>query len=826
MAVSGWFARSFGGLALLVLLAACQSEEDRAAGHFASAQELLAAGDAPRAIVELRNALQLAPLLHEARAMLAATLLESGDLVGAYAQYAGLAELQPENVDAQVAVARILMSQGDWEGLATALAEAQRFGAEDPRVVALALALDYRRAVEAGNDTQRAVLARQAEAQRAANPDDPALVRIAIDRAVQTGQADEALAQIEALLAQQPRDYDIQATRLRLLLERGDLDGIAEQFRRMIALFPEDAALASDFLQWYLSREDLAGAEALLRDRAAAGGPAADEARLALVELLRASQGAEVALAEMDRMIAEAGEQPSADLYRAARASILFTEGERAAALESLAALLATAQPSDQTRRIMVLTAEMRQADGDRAGAEALVAQVLEEDAAQVDALRLRAGWRIADDRPGEAIIDLRTALNQAPDDVRLLTAMARAHQRDGSIELASEMLGRAVEVNPTDPETALQYAGFLRDQGRSEVAREVAYRAWQGNPGDVRLLEFLSALALAEDDRALAAEILSVLRSSETPQARDAADQFESALFVAQGRVDEAVALLAARAEAAEDRAPWILLQADALREAEREAEALALVVAALAEAPESRPLLLARAALERNTGDAATAEAIYRSLLEASPADTEAAAQLYGMLDAEGREAEAEALLDAALTAAPQSAGLLWARASRLQEAGDLAGAIAIYEALYADDSGNQVVANNLASLLAMTAQDAAQAERALRIARRFRASDRPEFQDTYGWALHRAGDSAGALAPLAAAAAALPDDPVVQYHHAAVLAAVGQSEAAQEVLARALPLFEGRALPQAEAALALRDALAAAPVAPAAPAPPAAP
>ena len=57
---------------------------------------------------------------------------------------------------------------------------------------------------------------------------------------------------------------------------------------------------------------------------------------------------------------------------------------------------------------------------------------------------------------------------------------------------------------------------------------------------------------------------------------------------------------------------------------------------------------------------------------------------------------------MLDAALTAQPTSGTLRWIKAGELEKAGDIDGAIAVYEALYAEDSNNPVIANNLASLI----------------------------------------------------------------------------------------------------------------------------
>lgn len=89
-------------LALCAVLAACQSSEEKAEGHFAAAQSLLAEGDTPRALVELRNTLDNKQDHIEARLTLARLLREQGDLAGAWSQYQTLAQQRPDDITIRV----------------------------------------------------------------------------------------------------------------------------------------------------------------------------------------------------------------------------------------------------------------------------------------------------------------------------------------------------------------------------------------------------------------------------------------------------------------------------------------------------------------------------------------------------------------------------------------------------------------------------------------------------------------------------------------------------------------------------------------------------
>ena len=155
--------------------------------------------------------------------------------------------------------------------------------------------------------------------------------------------------------------------------------------------------------------------------------------------------------------------------------------------------------------------------------------------------------------------------------------------------------------------------------------------------------------------------------------------------------------------------------------------------------------------------------------------------------------RQDEAGKVLEDAVTALPDAAELQWARAGLLERGGDVAGAIAVYEALYAKDSSNLIIANNLASLLSTHFDDAESLERAERIARRLRDSTVPPYQDTYGWIEFRRGHLDEALPAVESAAAALTDDPQVQYHLGMIYVALNRDAAALEQFDKALALVK---------------------------------
>ena len=171
--------------------------------------------------------------------------------------------------------------------------------------------------------------------------------------------------------------------------------------------------------------------------------------------------------------------------------------------------------------------------------------------------------------------------------------------------------------------------------------------------------------------------------------------------------------------------------------------------------------------------------------------------------MLQRTGKSAEATEVLNNGIEATNGHGQLMWMRAAELERAQDFDGAIEIYETLYERDSSNQIVANNLASLITTHREDAESLERAFNIARRLRGTEQPAFQDTYGWIAYRRGDYEEALTYLEPAAEALSQDPLVQFHLGMTYVALEDAEKARETLKRAIELGDGSGLPQMDRA-----------------------
>jgi len=619
------------------------------------------------------------------------------------------------------------------------------------------------------------------------------------------------LAFVETALERTPEDKDLNTLKVQLLDKSGDVQATGDQIRKLFELFPEDDAIKQALIGWYLRQNDVAGAESFLRTQAGPDtGPT--EGHVSVIQLLGSNEGAEAALAEIRRLEAANAGTDNEYFYATMRVLQTFEQGEAAPAIAELTALIEKTNSGEQKVEMQVQLAQMLVRDNQADKIDPIVTAILEADPSNVPALKLQATRLISKDQPGEAIVALRRALNQNPRDVETLTIMAQAHQRDGDVELVGERLALAVQASGNSSVEAIRYAQFLISQGRQQIAETVLEDARTNNPRDLQLLRMLASIYLRESAWEDAQNVTNALRSLGTTEGQSAATELQAAILQGQDRLEDSLGLLQNQFTNADNqseraRAVMLIVQ-NQLRSGKTDA-ARASLEAALSDAPNNPNLLMLGATLNAMTGNLQAAEDGYRGLIAQYPKNPAPVQLLMNLLISQGKNDESKAVLQAGLERAPEDRSLLLINAGEQEKSGDIDGAIATYEALYALDSSNLVVANNLASMISGHRDDAENLTRAAIIVRRLRGTDVPPFQDTYGWIAYRRGNLDEALEYLEPAAAALAGDPFVQFHLGMTYAGLNNATAAKEQLERALTLWEGQDVPQIQAA---RDALAA--------------
>lgn len=775
MALRGVLSATILAIALSTLTA-CDSAEQRAEKYYQSGIAYLEAGDVDRALVEFRNVFKLNGRHKEARLAYAKAERDRGNMREAYSQYLRLIEQYPDNLEGQIALAQLATQGGNWPEAEQHVSAALALSPDDPSARAVRAVIDYGKASEKSDIAAMSAAADQARKLVAENGTDILLRRVVIDDLLRAQRFDEALEQIDAAIAQAPKDPTLYATRLSVFAARQDAAGVEAGLKDMVARFPDDPAMSEALIRWYVSRNEIDKAEAHMREKVVQSGD--QNAELSLVQFIARFRGVPQAIAELDAVI----QRDPRPIYRSARSAFLYDAGQHEQAIAELQQIVDSAPAGDETRKIKVALARMKAASDDMVGARALVEQVLSEDSGQIDALKLKARWLILSDDVGDAINVLRRALDNNPRDASVMTLMAEAYERDGNRDLMREMLSLASDTSNHAPDESLRYAQFLMGEDKLLPAEGVLIDALRLSPGNAVLLVQLGDLYVRMKDWGRTLAVADELDRLDQPETVTAAAGLRAAALEGQQKTGEAIDYLEGLAASGTGGlAPKIAIIRSHLANGDG-AKALAYSQQLLSENPQDASLRFIDASVRSTVGDLAGAETELRALVAEDKTRAKAWLALYRLLATQpGRGGEAGQVIDEALQAVPDDGELQWAKAGHLERGGDIEGAIAIYESLYAKNSANAIVANNLASLLSNYRQDPESLSRAEVIARRLRGSDVGPYQDTYGWIAYQRGNYKEAVVELTKAAANLPDDPAVRYHLAMAQFSLGNKSEA---------------------------------------------
>jgi len=784
------------GIALLTL-AACDNAEERAQGHYQRGMELLEAGEDRKAMLEFKNSLQLDEDAIQPRLEFARLLLKYGER-GIVPNFLKVLESDPDHLESRVKIARHQIAVGD-DGASEHLKVAARVAPDSIEVRSLQAAFEQKM-----GDSQKA--ATMAEALLKEDPGNVIAANIMVTHMNEAQDYAGANMLLDEALAANPEALELHVSKLKALEGQNDQAAIGEQLARMAGIFPENADILRGQVQWFLNQGEPENAISKQRDVARIF-PETPGHALNLVALLLQFEGADAANAELERL--SSGDQHSI-LFGRAHADFEFQQNNAPAAIARLETLAQTDLPANERNDVRAQLANFLRATGEADQAQELAQAIIKEDSEHVEALRLRSLYAIDNDKPHEAIGDLRVALSKKAQDPATLMLLALAHERNGSLGLAQERLALAVQASGAGVKESLAYADFLARQGKHSIAISVLDDALDKKGERPELLAGLGQVNLSMSDWNGASGVVKRLIALDNPQASTVAQDLQVAILNGERKFDQSIGVLREMWDVAGERSSAMENLVRNLVQTGQTDEAAKFLEGILENDPDSLRANLLRGALHAFEGQADQAEAIYRQIIEQHPNVESGYGALSALLMSQARLEEADEVTRAGIENAANTERLLFVRAGRLEQNGEFEAAIAIYDQLYSANKISDVLANNLASLLSEYREDEESLERAYNISKRLRASEQPAFQDTYGWVLYKRGEFELALPPLKAAADGVRTNAVVQYHLGMVYDKLGQKEEAIPQMELALKLGENQILPQLENARAVLERL----------------
>ena len=766
--------------ALVALLGAglqgCGGAESRRARAMERGQQYLADGNYAKARIEFSNALQIAPNDADARYFAALAAEKGGDLRTAAQGYQAALNVDANHALALAALGRLYVFSGLAQQALDTAEKGLAAHPDHPELLviraAAQLALGHE---QAALDDANAVLAQK--------PDHEYAVALVAGIYRNRGETAKAVELLTIALERVPQSVDLRDVLAQVYIDTGDKAHAEEQLKKIVEMRPSDLRRRQRLVAFYASTSQPEAAEASLRELIALD-PKSTDYKFALINFLATQRSFDVAEAELKGFIAKSPKDyplrlASGQFYEAHN---LPMDAERL--YKEVIAEDGTG-PSGLSARNRLATLEIR--SNRVAEAEPLIGEVLAANPRDNDALVLRASLALGRGRALDAITDLRAVLRDQPDSAPVLRTLARAHMQNNEPDLALEQYRHAVQVDPANNELRNEVADFMIRRGNTEEARRLLDAVIASDPQNLVALELeyraLSTAGDATAARDVAGKIVTAYPESPLGY------YFQGMLYEAKGDFASAKSLYERSLEKAPLGAEPLTALARVYVRTGKKADAQAYLLKLVDKTPTHGVALNMLAELATSDGDYDRAIGYTDQAIKAEgswwmPYRTKAYAEL-----AKGSKDDAIAAYVAGMAATGGSPPLGMDLAALYERDGQPERAIEVYEKLRAANPTSDVLANNLAMLLASYREDAASYQKAQDLVRGFRNSDNPAYLNTYGWVRYRQGQLDEAITYLKRAALAVPDNALMHYHLAMALIANGDPGQARAELEKAL-------------------------------------
>jgi len=761
-----------------VALTACGSPEERAADYLEKAQQLYEQEDYTTAKIEAMNAAQIEPRNADVRYLLAEIEEKEQNLRQALGHLQVAVDADPNHLPSRIKLGNYYVlgkaiDQADEQATA-----AEAIAPDDPQVLLLRARILYLQ-----EDTESA-LAKVESALKL----DPTLVEATTFKAglyVARQDFDTALALVDSALADADPGQTRQLRQFRIIMLRsaGRNREVEADLKTLIAEYPEEESYAVTLAQLYVSEDRGDEAEAILRGILDAN-PDDEDRRIEFARFLASQEGPDAATAALEGFVTELPDSGKLKLALGRMYELQGKQTEAYAIFEQVAETEPTSQVGLAARNRMIAI-KVRNNELDEA--KQMVADILEIEPDNTEALVVRAAFNFSERNYNAAIVDLRTVLRSDEQSTRALLLLARSHVGAGNAELAHDAYRRLIETEPNHPTASNELADLLARTGDAEEAAEVLRRKLELAPDDQRSASNLvEALLLQGDTEAAEEEVRNLMELEDTT---GLAEFQLGRVMQAKSSSDEAIAAYKRALSKNPESAQALQSLIGALVQSGREAEAVTYLQQHIEEHPAQVIPHLLLGAIHAREGRREAAKAEFETTIELQPSANRAYASLAALYPDD--RAERIAIYKRGTTANPNDATLAFLLASEYERGGDFENAIGLYESMLEIDARNDIAANNLAALLLDQRTDTKSFERALTLAKRFADAEQPALIDTLGWAYYRTGDYPSAVRYLEVATAGAAEVAQLHYHLGMAYLANGSPDSATDSLQKSLDL-----------------------------------
>jgi tetratricopeptide (TPR) repeat protein len=766
-----------------LILVGCGGARARYTSHLERGQAYLAAGNLDKAGIEFRNAAQIQPKEADPVYFNGRVAEARGNIREAVSLYQAAVDANPNAPAPRAHLGKLLVFAGAPQRAIDTVAPALTAHPDDPDLLAVRAAARHalRKDEDAKVDAEHAV--------RVAPTNENAVAVLAALYA-QVKDYPKAISLVSGAVSQAPASVDLREVLVNLYLATAQPDKAEEEMRKIIDLKPSDLSVRSQLAAHLARAHRLDAAQQVLEEAIESLSKGknqvrADEAKLLLVGFIANERSRAQGEMTLRRFIAT--DPGNLDL-RLGLAALLQRTGT---AKEAIATYQEVIKQDGTGAKGLVARDRIAAIELDQGHADAarqLLSEVLQKNPRDDDALLLRATMESHDNKPADAIADLRAVLRDQPNSIQLQRMLASAYVAKGDLALAEETLRASMQSATNDVSVRIELAQLLARTDRAAQGVTLLEETVTRLPDNIPAREALIRAYVANHDLASAHGAAEALK---TRQPQSAAGYYLAGLIAVDEKHLQESERNFERALELQPRDVNVL-GALARVEISRGAsdQAISRVQAAVETDPKSVPLLTLLGGLLLEKKDFKGAGEAFARASALDPSQWQSHRNLALVKVALDDPESAVVEYQAALRIAPAEPQLVQEATSLYEKQKRIDAAIAAYEALYRlNPPMQQLAANNLAMLLVTYKTDQASLDRARDLTSGFATSTNSSLVDTVGWVRFKRGEYQEALPLLERAMAGAPDAKIIRYHLAMDELRLGLRDRARSDLETAL-------------------------------------
>ncbi len=762
----------------ILLLNACDSPQETAESHLQKGKELFEKGEFDKAILELKSssqddkrgetyfymalldekhnnfkamredllkAVELEPGFASARIKLAKVHILFGDLDKAMEQADTVLAVNSENVDAQLIKATVYVKQD------------KKYEAD--QIIATVLKN---------------------------NPDNIDALSLKVNQEYQQKHIEAALALLNHALEKDNKNISLRLFRTKINGEQKNLDAVIADYQELIKLYPDAENFKLSLASIYSRSAKIPEAEALMRqiiDKT----PASSEPKIMLLEFLN-SKAKDRVVGEYEQFLA--AKKPLAKQWLDL-AKWMYANGYPEQAERGLKQVVAAEKNSVLGLNAQAMLAEIALNNKQYDAVATQVDAILKVNSDFLEASLIKARLLLVQNKPDEAIELLNKLVWTKTDADKVYVLLGDAFKAKNDPKQAEKNFKQALDVNPGNIGAFEPVYQSLLKENQKETARQLLDKALKIKPNQEPLLTAKIELDIAEKKWVDAQDTLN--RLALTSKNKPVIAYLEANIFQGKGQFAEAIAVYERLLEEFPDHLNSLVNLTRCYDGLKARDKGIAYLEAHHLKHPDDINVINLLAKLYVANQDFAKAEKLLTAQIDLKPKEVVLYLELARIEALAHKSTEgAKDIYLKGLASIPDNPALMLSLAAWYELNGDVNSARKIYENFLEKQPNNKLANNNLASILLESA-NSDDMQKGLALAEKIKDDENPQYQDTYAWALVKAGRSAEALKLLESINQKEPKLPEFKYHLAVGHANNGNTVTAVIELKQALALAE---------------------------------